>query len=84
MAGTECNTFPEQVKRLLPESIEKLEQYKSNYYRDLEEVIAKLMESGEPQLKQQSVDEISFYFAMGMNLNKQFKSKKETEGDNNG
>jgi CRISPR-associated protein Csh1 len=71
------------IKRLLPESIEKLEQYKSNYYRDLEEVIAKLMESGEPQLKQQSVDEISFYFAMGMNLNKQFKSKKETEGDNN-
>lgn len=71
------------IKRLLPESIEKLEQYKSNYYRELEETIAKLMESGEPELKQQSVDEISFYFAIGMNLNKQFKSKKETEGDNN-
>ena len=68
------------VKRLLPESMEKLEQYKSNYYRNLEEVIAKLMQSGEPSLKQQSVDEISFYFAMGMNLNKQFKSNKETEG----
>ena len=71
------------IKRLLPESIEKLEQYKSNYYRELEEVIARLMESGEPDLKQQSVDEISFFFAMGMNLNKQFKSKKETEGENN-
>ena len=71
------------VKRLLPESIEKLEQYKSNYYRELEEVIARLMESGEPDLKQQSVDEISFYFAMGMNLNKQFKSDKETEGEDN-
>ncbi|HID38692.1 MAG TPA: hypothetical protein EYP36_04165 [Calditrichaeota bacterium] len=71
------------VKRLLPESIEKLEQYKSNYYRKLEEVIARLMESGEPDLKQQSVDEISFYFAMGMNLNKQFKSDKETEGEDN-
>ncbi len=71
------------IKRLLPESIEKLEQYKSNYYYELEESIAKLMESGEPELKQQSVDEISFYFAIGMNLNKQFKSKKETEGENN-
>ncbi|NHZ84462.1 MAG: TIGR02556 family CRISPR-associated protein, partial [Planctomycetia bacterium] len=71
------------IKRLLPESIEKLEQYKSNYYRELEETIAKLMESGVPELKQQSVDEISFYFAIGMNLNKQFKLKKETEGENN-
>jgi len=60
-----------------------LKQYKSNYYRKLEEVIARLMESGEPDLKQQSVDEISFYFAMGMNLNKQFKSDKETEGEDN-
>jgi len=71
------------IKRLLPESIEKLEQYKKNYYRKLEESIAFLMESGEPELKQQSVDEISFYFAMGMNLNKQFKSNKETEGEEN-
>jgi CRISPR-associated protein Csh1 len=71
------------IKRLLPESIEKLEQYKSNYYRDLEEVIARFLESGEPDLKKQSVDEISFYFSMGMNLNKQFKSKKEIEGENN-
>lgn len=70
------------IKRLLPESIEKLEQYKSNYYRDLEENIALLMESGEPELKLQSVDEISFYFAMGMNLNKQFKTQSE-KGENN-
>lgn len=70
------------IKRLLPESIEKLEQYKENYYRELEEAIALLMESGEPELKAQSVDEISFYFVMGMNLNKQFKFKKEIEGEN--
>ena len=69
------------IKRLLPESIEKLEQYKSNYYRDLETSIALLMESGEPELKHQSVDEISFYFAIGMNLNKQFKSEKDTGGE---
>ncbi len=71
------------IKRLLPESIEKLEQYKQNYYRDLEEVISTLMVSGEPELIVQSVDEISFYFAMGMNLNKQFKLIKETKGENN-
>lgn len=71
------------IKRLLSESIEKLEQYKSNYYRDLETTISFLMESGEPDLKKQSVDEISFYFAMGMNLNKQFKKKKEEKGEDN-
>jgi len=69
------------IKRLLPESIEKLEQYKSNYYRDLETTISLLMESGEPELKKQSVDEISFYFAMGMNLNKQFKNEKREKGE---
>jgi CRISPR-associated protein Csh1 len=71
------------VKRLLPEAIEKLEQYKKNYYRELEETIALYLESGEPDLRHESVDEISFYFAMGMNLNKQFKSPKEVEGANN-
>jgi len=70
------------IKRLLPESIEKLEQYKKNYYRKLEETIALLMESGEPELKTQSVDQISFYFAVGMNMNKKFKTK-EIEGEKN-
>ncbi len=65
------------IKRLLPECINKLEQYKKNYYRELEEIITILLESGEPDLRTQSVDEISFYFAMGMNRNKQFKSKEE-------
>lgn len=74
---------PRAIKRLLPESIEKLDQYRSNYYRDLEEVIAQLLESGEPELKLQSIDEISFLFAVGMNRNKQFKSKNETEGEDN-
>lgn len=71
------------IKRLLSEAIEKLEQYKKNYYRNLEEALSLYLESGEPALRHMSVDEISFYFAMGMNLNKQFKSKKEKEGDNN-
>ncbi len=71
------------VKRLLPECINKLEQYKKNYYRELEEVIAALLESGEPDLRMQSVDEISFYFAMGMNRNKNFKLKDVNEGEEN-
>jgi CRISPR-associated protein Csh1 len=76
----DCHT----IKRLLPECINKLEQYKKNYYRELEEIIAILLESGEPDLRTQSVDEISFYFAMGMNRNKQFKSKEdEKEGAEN-
>jgi len=69
------------VKRLLPEAINKLEQYKKNYYRDLEEAISKLMESSGLDLQIQSVDEISFYFALGINLNKQFKSKEKEEGE---
>jgi len=69
------------VKRLYPECINKLEQYKKNYYRELEEIIAVLLESGEPDLRNQSVDEISFYFAMGLNRNKIFKAKEE---QNNG
>lgn len=71
------------VKRLLPECINKLEQYQKNYYRELEEVIAALLESGEPDLRMQSVDEISFYFAMGMNRNKNFKPKDVNEGEKN-
>jgi len=70
------------VKRILPEAINKLEQYKKNYYRELEEAISIYLESGEPDIGIMSVDEISFYFTMGMNLARQFKSKKEIEGGN--
>lgn len=70
------------VKRLLPECINKLDQYKKNYYRELEEIISVLLESGEPDLRSQSVDEISFYFTMGINRNKYFKTHEE-EGASN-
>ncbi|OQY02105.1 MAG: hypothetical protein B6I26_01900 [Desulfobacteraceae bacterium 4572_130] len=70
------------IKRLLPEAIEKLEQYKSNYYYDLEKNIFQLIEISEQKLKLQSVDEISFYFAMGMSLNKKFKNKEKEKGEN--
>jgi len=67
------------LKRILPEAIEKLEQYKANYYRELEELISVYMVSGEPDLRKMSVDEISFYFTMGMNLAKLLKNKEDIE-----
>lgn len=67
------------VKRLLPEAIEKLEQYGKNYYKDLETNISSYLVSGEPDLKKMTVDEISFYFTMGMNLSNQFKKQEEGE-----
>ncbi len=71
------------VKRLLPEAIEKLEQYKKNYYKDLESLISTYLVAGEPDLKKMTVDEISFYFVMGMNLAKMFKPKEEEGGTEN-
>ncbi|MCH2450229.1 MAG: TIGR02556 family CRISPR-associated protein [Gracilimonas sp.] len=67
------------IKRLLPEIIEKLEQYDKNYYRDLEETISHYLLSAKFDL---SDNEISFYFTMGMNLAKEFKSTKENESTN--
>ena len=64
------------IKKLLPEIIEKLEQYDKNYYRKLETTISELFINAEFDL---SNDEISYYFVLGMNLNKKFKTKKEEE-----
>ena len=62
------------LKRLLPEIIAKLEQYGKNYYKALETSISEyLVNSDLSDLKD---DEISFYFTLGMNLNKRFKPDK--------
>ncbi|MBN2535681.1 MAG: TIGR02556 family CRISPR-associated protein [Spirochaetales bacterium] len=66
------------IKRLLPEMIEKLEQYNKNYYMKLEEAISKYMVDASFDL---SNDEMSFYFVMGMCLCKEFKTGKEEETD---
>ena len=70
------------LKRLLPEAIEKLEQYGKNFYRELEQLIALYLVSGEPDLKYMSVNEISFFFTMGMNLAKNFKQTAVIGGEN--
>lgn len=69
-----------KVKALLPEIQNKLEEYKSNYYRDLETLASEYFIQAQDEWPL-SRDEISFYFALGMNLSKYFRSKKEEKKD---
>lgn len=65
-----------QVKALLPEIQNKLEEYGKNYYRDIEEITSKyLLQSGSNW--RITNDEINFYFVMGMNLANHFKKKQD-------
>ncbi|MFW5891542.1 MAG: TIGR02556 family CRISPR-associated protein [bacterium] len=65
------------IKRLYPEIINKLEEYKKNYYTDLEELIADyILESN---LSEISNNEISFYFVTGMNQANKFNFQKSEE-----
>ena len=70
------------IKNVSKEAQAKLEQYKKNYYRELETVISQYMTVGDKNW-QITNDEISFYFTTGMNLADLFKTKKEEE-DNDG
>lgn len=66
------------IIKLLPEVQNKLEEYKKNYYRDIEEKIAEyFVKAGDNW--QMNNDEISFYFVLGMNLARRFKVKREEE-----
>jgi CRISPR-associated protein Csh1 len=66
------------IKRLLPEIQNKLEEYKKNYYRDLEEIIARyFIHSGVNWIE--SNDDLSFYFVLGMNSYKLFEDVDEEE-----
>lgn len=64
---------PAHIQRLLPQIIEKLEQYSKNYYRNLESLIAELLLTA--KLNELSNDEISFYFTTGMTLEKKFRTQ---------
>ncbi|MDD2439756.1 MAG: TIGR02556 family CRISPR-associated protein [Methanosarcinaceae archaeon] len=68
------------AKKLLPEIQNKLEEYNSNYYRELESLIAKYMIQAGSGWKM-SNDEISFYFVLGMNLSNHLKPIKSEKGD---
>ena len=73
-----------QIEKILPEIQNKLEEYGENYYGQLEELISKYLVLAGSSWSITN-DEISFYFVLGMNLSKYFKSEKENkkEGDNN-
>lgn len=63
------------AKRLLPEIINKLEEYNKNYYRELEETIGEYLIKSD--FKKYSIDEMSYYFTLGMILAKYFRFDKE-------
>ena len=68
-----------RVQALLPQIQNKLEEYKANYYRDLEQLISSSMiEAGNDW--RLSKDEIAFYFVLGMNLANQIATKKQEDG----
>jgi len=69
-----------KVKNLLSEIMNKLEEYESNYYRDLETYVSELLIQAQDAWNL-SKDEISFYFALGMNLSKYFKTKMVEENE---
>ena len=74
------NLDEKQIKRLLPQIQNKLEEYNKNYYKLLESVISEHFVMAGNNWKMQN-DEISFYFVLGMNLSNLFKTGKEV---NNG
>ncbi|MCB4205479.1 TIGR02556 family CRISPR-associated protein [Deferribacterales bacterium Es71-Z0220] len=67
------------AKRLLPEIINKLEEYEKNYYRKLEETIGEYLVKS--NFSHYSVDELSYYFALGMVLSKYFGTEKENKNE---
>lgn len=68
-----------QIKKLLPEIQNKLEEYRKNYYRDLELIISNYFVSSGNDWNISS-DEISFCFVLGMNLSYLFKKEKNNGG----
>ena len=69
-----------QVKKLLPEIQNKLEEYGKNYYKELEAMISGYSVAAGNGWKIGN-DEISYYFVLGMNLSYLFKTDdKEKEG----
>lgn len=64
------------IKRLLRDIQDKLEEYGKNYYRDLESIIAlHFVKAGINW--NETEDELSFYFVLGMDLHKLFQNEKE-------
>jgi len=66
------------IATLLPEIIEKLIQYDSNYYKKLENFLSQhLLSAGNYKNWNIPVDEMNYIFVLGMNLSNYFKILKE-------
>jgi len=73
-----------KVKNLFPEITEKLRQYDAPYYSWLEEMISEHFIAADNDGWKINKNEISYYFALGLNLGRTFKIKEEEkEGDQN-
>ncbi len=68
-----------KVKNLFPEITEKLRQYEAPYYSWLEEMISKYFIAADEEGWNINKNEISYYFALGLNLGRVFKKKNENE-----
>lgn len=68
------------AKRLLPEMINKLEEYEKNYYKELENAISYYF--AQSNFNNFTVDELSFYFALGLSLGKHYKKEDKEEEKN--
>jgi CRISPR-associated protein Csh1 len=66
------------IKRLLPEIQNKLEEYGKNYYKELESIIAQYFVNSGTNWRETD-DELSFYFVIGMDMQKLFKNEKEDD-----
>jgi len=70
------------IKKLLPEIQNKLEEYGKNYYRELESIIAQHFILSGCNWKETD-DELSFYFVLGLDMQKLFRNEKEEDGKTN-
>jgi CRISPR-associated protein Csh1 len=69
-----------KVIALFPEIQNKFEEYKKNYYRELQKLASEyLIQAGNDW--KISKDEVSFYFVLGMNLANYLKQNKEVKND---
>lgn len=72
------------IVTIFPEIIDKLEQYKKNYYSKLEHLISEyLISAGDYNSWKSGIDEMNYLFVLGMNLSNYFKIKNEKQEDNN-
>ena len=72
------------IVTIFPEIIDKLEQYKKNYYSKLEHLISEyLISAGDYNSWNSGIDEMNYLFVLGMNLSNYFKIKNEKQEDNN-